>query len=336
MKILLSTGYNMAWDPTSPHGGAEEWIKQIATRLAEHNRNQVTVARNPLNLIGEWNGVCWGRSGHWSEQYDVLISVKDFDAIRQVKATKKILVYPQFFVAPSDVNKLVDLHCVMTKAQKDLLVSKGIEEHHIVITPNCYDSESLDYNFALSRDPYQVLFAGATVLKKGIDLMLIAWKQILEYEPKAHLIIVGSQSLWGRANKDIEGFGIHELPERVTYKGFLSKDDVFATMWESGMYVHPSRNDCAPTTVIEAQAAGCYVIASKIGGIPEYMAGGAVFESENLSELVKSLKFYFANIAICQEKAKRGQKIVKEMYRWKDRVWDWRQLIQVSREKRFK
>jgi len=338
MRILIAHGYGMSWDPDSPHGGAEEFTIQLATRLVQYNGNQVTVVRNPLNLVNVRAGVYWIGPGSWikTQEYDVLISVKDFDAIRQVKATKKILVYPQFFVAPSNINKLVDLHCVMTEAQKDLLMGKGIEEHRIVVTPNCYDSETLDYNYGLERDTYQVMFAGATVLKKGIDLLLIAWKEILDYEPEANLVIVGSASLWGQANKEIEGYGVHELPERVTYKGFISKDDVFTTMWESGMFVHPSINDCAPTTVIEAQAAGCYVVASRVGGVPEYMAGGAMFEPGNLSELVKSLKFYFANIAVCQEKAKRGQKIVEEMYRWRDRIWDWSQLIQVPYEKRIK
>lgn len=321
----------MRFDPDSPHGGAEEYTIQLATRLAQNKDNTIIVVRNPLNLWGNYQNMAWiGPQYPQVEngEFDVLISIKDFHAIRGVKAKRKILVYPQLFFAPPDVNALVDIHCVMTKAQAHYLQRRGIPNEKIVYIPNCYDSELLgEQVFNGKRVFLQVMYSGATIWKKGLDILLAAWPMVQEYEPQAGLVIVGSCEMWGLKTEDVLSMRDLSKMVNVNYLGYVSKEQVFQQMLNSGLYVHPSRQDCAPTDIIEAQAAGCYVISSNVGGISEYLDGGELFESERVDELVNAMKRYFLAVNTGVNLFGIDRSKTNNKFKWCNRIKDWECLL---------
>lgn len=53
--------------------------------------------------------------------------------------------------------------------------------------------------------------------------------------------------------------------------GKLAADDVIAWLDTIDIYVHPSRQEGLPRSVIEAMSRGCPVLASSVGGIPELL-----------------------------------------------------------------
>ena len=72
---------------------------------------------------------------------------------------------------------------------------------------------------------------------------------------------------------------------------------------------------------IEAQAAGCPVIASRVGGIPEYVKdgkSGVLFESGNYKELAKKIS------QVIDDKRLR-EKIIKGGYEYA-KSFDWNKL----------
>jgi glycosyltransferase involved in cell wall biosynthesis len=63
-----------------------------------------------------------------------------------------------------------------------------------------------------------------------------------------------------------------ELSDRVRFLGVRS--DVGALLNGADIFVHPSRSEGMPLSVIEAMRAGLPVIASEVGGLQEMIAGG--------------------------------------------------------------
>src|SRR5262249_38140835 len=62
------------------------------------------------------------------------------------------------------------------------------------------------------------------------------------------------------------------LPGTVRFLG--SRRDVPALLKRSELLVHPSLSEGLPNAVLEAMAAGCAVVATRVGGVPELVLEG--------------------------------------------------------------
>ena len=104
---------------------------------------------------------------------------------------------------------------------------------------------------------------------KGVDVLIRAFERIAHALPAAQLYIVGNgpdkdafvaQAQSSHVPSRIHFMGFEPLPER-----YLSATDVF---------VLASRNESFGLVLIEARNAGCAIVASDVGGIPEALDGG--------------------------------------------------------------
>ena len=118
----------------------------------------------------------------------------------------------------------------------------------------------------LASEASELLFIGELRALKGVDVLLTALAKVRETLP-ARLTIVGEGSDGDalRALADDLGVGPH-----VRFTGALPAREAF-TLGE--ILVVPSRAESLPYVVLEAAAAGCPVIATNVGGIPEIVAG---------------------------------------------------------------
>lgn len=145
-----------------------------------------------------------------------------------------------------------------------------------------------------------VLFAGRFNREKGIDKLLLAWKQL---QPKhAILLIVGSPYYKSGIATDFE----HEMRKlalqmknSVRFTGYIDYAEMPAIYAISNVVVLPSMwDDPAPLTVIEAITAGKRLITTNSGGIPEYASGKAKIllrDSDLVNRLRESIKFQLDN-----------------------------------------
>lgn len=125
----------------------------------------------------------------------------------------------------------------------------------------------------LSEDDFVLLFSGRINQEKGI-LQLIEAMNLLADEPHIKLMVIGS-SFYG--NTDFEDEFLQKLKQkaapltnRIIFTGFIPYQHVPDYLACSDVAVIPSVwDDPFPTTVLEAQAMGLPVIATRRGGIPE-------------------------------------------------------------------
>lgn len=103
----------------------------------------------------------------------------------------------------------------------------------------------------------QIVCVGSLIYRKGIDLLLDAVGKISE---QYHLILAGDGPEKGRLEEQIKKLG---LEERVTFAGFLNKEELCRLYAESEIFVLTTREDCFALVILEAIAAGLPVVCSR-------------------------------------------------------------------------
>jgi glycosyltransferase involved in cell wall biosynthesis len=123
--------------------------------------------------------------------------------------------------------------------------------------------------------------------KKGLKLLLDAWKRVYSNSHDAVLLVIGSK-------KQIPVSG-------VVYLGSIPNDDLPKYYQISDCYLFPTLcHEGFGLSLIEALNCGCYCIASALGGVPEvlqYGKLGRLIEHPNfVSEWIEAMNNYLNQI----------------------------------------
>lgn len=105
---------------------------------------------------------------------------------------------------------------------------------------------------------------------KGVFVLLEAFEGLSRGEPPARLSIVGSGPELGRLRDEVVRRGLAAL---VDAPGRL-EEDVAQTVSEFDVYAMPSFHEGFPYSMIEAMRAGCAIVITAVGGIPEVLVDG--------------------------------------------------------------
>jgi len=109
---------------------------------------------------------------------------------------------------------------------------------------------------------------GRLVPTKGHDILLKAWARNKLGKGGGHLAIAGDGKLYEELKALSQGLGI---ADEITLLGHV--DDIPKFLSALDGFVMPSRHEGFGLALVEAMAAGCPVVASKVGGLPEILAG---------------------------------------------------------------
>lgn len=118
--------------------------------------------------------------------------------------------------------------------------------------------------------PIRMLFVGALDYRKGGDVLLLALDR-LKNELAFELVVVGS--FHEQIRKQINGLG-PDLWKRIEFKQQLTPQQIADELTRATLAVCASRADVSPNAVKEAVVAGVPVVATAVGGIPDYVVPG--------------------------------------------------------------
>jgi colanic acid/amylovoran biosynthesis glycosyltransferase len=134
---------------------------------------------------------------------------------------------------------------------------------------------------------FQFLQACRLIEKKGVEVTLKAYAKFLERWPNSRLVIAGD----GPLRKPLEQFAQQlGIGGKVAFTGFLTKEQLLETYYESHVFIHPSEttsagdNEGIPNSLLEAMATGLCSIATRHGGIPEaivHLKNGVLVEERD-------------------------------------------------------
>ncbi|MEM9177724.1 MAG: glycosyltransferase family 4 protein, partial [Myxococcota bacterium] len=142
-------------------------------------------------------------------------------------------------------------------------------------------------------------FVGRFDRVKGADLMLDAFAELARRRPGLRLRFLGPDTglMVGGREISFETYVADRFAEdvraRIDYEGAQPRDVVDRARLAGAVTVACSRYETFSLTVLEAMAAGCPVVASAVGGVPEFLVdgeNGLLFPSESVAALVAAIE----------------------------------------------
>ncbi len=206
-------------------------------------------------------------------------------------------------------NRMIAISSVLVERAKTfgrtdvVLIPNGIPSN--VISKACVQH---------SKEANRILFVGRLERVKGVDILLKAVSR-LPKELQWSLHIVGDGSQGSSIELLVQELG---LSDKVTMHGYLSSDVVYDEFAKAEIFCGLSRSEALGNVFLEAQAAGCAVIATNMGGIPDSVKNGEtglLVSVESVDEAVSALEKCLSDESLKKRLAEAGRKNA-ERYDW--------------------
>lgn len=188
---------------------------------------------------------------------------------------------------------------------RSALIEQGVPAEKIVVVPLCFEPARSDWRRAAkpSDEPLEVLWLGLVILRKGIQYLLEAARQLLSENVK--ITVVGPIGITETVVKS--------APPNVSFIGPKPRNEVAEIYRSADVFVLPTVSDGFAITQLEAMAYGLPVIATpNCGAVVEEAVNGFVVparDGEKLAERIAQL---------ANDREKLGEMSVAALSRSKD------------------
>lgn len=189
------------------------------------------------------------------------------------------------------------------------VIYNGVPDHWSTSGTNTAPVRPIDWRRELGW-PVEAPIVGAVgrlEAPKGFDVLIEAFARLdpADYPAAPCLVVVGDGSERQTLQRQARELGV---ADRVHFAGF--RPDSWRAFGGFDVTVIPSRQDGLPLVCLEAMAAGCPVIASDAGGLPEMVQDGVtglIVGAENAVALSGSLKTLLKNPALARRMGQAGR-----------------------------
>ena len=200
--------------------------------------------------------------------------------------------FQQFFA--NSLNQCIGIAAIGTKAQKDYQ-QKFPDKPIFNIPYYCNLADFSQNRPERPRTPITIIFCGQMIARKGVDLLLNAFSQIIANGLEAKLLLVGREAELPQMMSNLP----QNVCDRTEYAGFQAPEALPEFFRQADIFVLPSRYDGWGVVVNQALGAGLPIICSDAVGaatdLVEQGKNGWVFPAGNVDALYEALKKYVQN-----------------------------------------
>ncbi len=151
----------------------------------------------------------------------------------------------------------------------------------VVVVPNAVDVNYLDLfrsgasgahvrnAFNIRPETRIVLFVGRLIPRKGVPILIEAFRKCLAARRDLFLVIVGEGVLRPSC---VEATRAGETRGHLAVLSGISDTDLYRLYQAADLFVLPSLSEGCPTAILEAMFFGCKVVASDIPGIRNHFS----------------------------------------------------------------
>jgi len=171
---------------------------------------------------------------------------------------------------------LAKIHILISSSNgKGVVIHNGVEANRF---KKCNKSKVINNQiFSFGRIEYQ----------KGFDLLINAFKEVLNYKPDLCLIIAGSGCESNYLNKIIED---SNLSNNISIIKWQKPDKIAELLSSSRVVVFPSRREPFGISILEGLSSLKPVVATKVGGIPEILQDYGILVTPTVNGIAEGLK----------------------------------------------
>jgi glycosyltransferase involved in cell wall biosynthesis len=170
------------------------------------------------------------------------------------------------------------------------------------------------YRPLAAHKPY-LLFMGRISRKKGLDILVKAFRILAAQFPQLQLVIAGPDEE-GYLAEVIQMVEKEALMDRVVFTGMLKGEEKLLAYQQAKVFVLSSYSENFGMSVVEAMACGTSVVISDQvgihGDIERHRAG--VITQTNAESVAAGIRSLLENPRLCDEMALAGQKFVESHY----------------------
>lgn len=215
------------------------------------------------------------------------------------------------------------VHINNTDERADLLRYFGDEHPRIELIPNGVRMSdfavlpvkgTFRQKFNIPADRPMVLFMSRLNEKKGLDLLLPAFRDYVRQHPDTLLVLAGPDDGYEATARQF--IAQHQLTDSIRLVGMLTGDDKKAALHDADLFTLPSYSEGFSIAVLEAMAAGTPTLVSDRVGFGEairmHQAAGLV---ELNSESVQAgLAQLLSNPALRQQLSRNATNLLRTQY----------------------
>jgi glycosyltransferase involved in cell wall biosynthesis len=165
-------------------------------------------------------------------------------------------------------------------------VRQSIRHPDVRVLPNPVVAPRLPAG--VPRESRTLLFLGRLEEEKGVFVLVEALARLATRYPALRVVFAGEGDVAAlRTAAAAAG-----VLERIELPGWVAGNAKAALLARAGIFVLPSRFEGLPMAVLEAQAAGLPVVATRVGGIPQVVTdgeNGMLADPDDVASLVGAL-----------------------------------------------
>ena len=151
------------------------------------------------------------------------------------------------------------------------------------------------------------------VRKNAVDDVISA---LINLPKNVHFIIIGKGELGAKLQKQAHSLGV---ADRVKFVGLVPNRDLPNYLSVCDIFIRPSRSEGFGVSFIEAMAAGLPVIATPVGGIPDFLDDketGVFCSPDNPQSIVVAVKLLMEDATLRNKIVAQAKNRVIERYDW--------------------
>ena len=199
--------------------------------------------------------------------------------------------------AASRIKKIFHHEIPVIAVSKSLMDNIGIfsgrNDFKKFIIPNIVNTSLFHYSDNAVQDKNYLMAACWSTIKKPI-LVMEAFIEIVSMYPDAVLRIIGYGAQWESMKKFVKQ---KNLEKNIVMLGAMDKKEIAIEMRSSDAFLHASSYETFSVVCAEALCCGTPVIASNVGGIPEFVNknNGILVKDNTKYSWVNALKIFIDN-----------------------------------------
>lgn len=262
-----------------------------------------------------------------------ILTLQDGDSLSHIKKRKRILlVYPLFKMVFTKADVIQPISKFLGEFARDMGY-KGRSE----VIPNGVDigvfgakvprdeKKALEEGLNIGKKDKVLVTASRLVPKNGVDDLIHALAMLPAY---TKLIVLGEGPLRSELRSLAHALRVED---RVRFLGYVEQKDIPKYFSVADVFVRASLSEGMGSAFIEAMAAGLPVVATPVGGIPDFLFDritGLFCEPNNPRSIAEKVELFLEAKLLREMIVASAKKMAEERY-------DWNIIVKAMKERVF-
>ncbi len=229
-------------------------------------------------------------------------------------------------LASIHVNKLMEFSlrnashviAVSHTLRENLVLRANLSPHDVSAIPNALDTSQFKPNPKNAPNVHEkivIVVVSRLVYRKGIDLIIDVIPPICERFPNVEFLIGGCGPKEHKLRKMIEKYS---LQDRVIMCGEVDHSQVQQVLTSGHIFLNCSLTESFCIAILEAISCGLYIVATKVGGVPEIVPSNMIsFAEPETASLIA---------AICEAIPKASQVNPQKLHQQVSNMYSWHRI----------